>query len=123
MPLDPGSSSQQPAEACSSPPPAKHASSSWPAAVASLLFTYFAVRAFLAYSFVHWQVLAFDRFHLNRDAEKAFWQVLGDFDSLRLSGVAAVAFALWSFRGRPRWVAIIAAVVSLIGFSAAFMVM
>jgi hypothetical protein len=97
-----------------------HRPSAWPLAIASIMFTIIAIRGFVQYSFVHWKVLATNgqRIGLNLpEAVRAqFWDLLWDLEVIRaISGIGALAFVLLALRGHPRWIAIVATVLSVAG--------
>jgi hypothetical protein len=95
----------------SRPPPR----SSWPAGIASLIFSASTVFFFALYSHVHWAVLARHYAELAqlRDLKDSLFVVLGRLEFYRLFGVFAVAWALWALRGRPRWLGWIALPISV----------
>jgi len=77
--------------------------SSWPAAVASLLFSIATFRFFSLYSFVHWRVLSDHYSQLSPELRRPLFVVLSRLESYRLLGLCAVVFAVIASRGVPRW--------------------
>lgn len=87
------------------------AATSWPAAAASLVLTGTTLYLFKLYSDLHWQVLfGVDRYEsrLSEELRSELLDVLATLNYYRLFGVLALGFAVWSFRGRPRWPAWVA---------------
>ena len=79
---------------------------SWPAAIASLILTGTTVYMFKIYSDLHWRVIfGRDRYQsgLNEDLRAELLDLLATLNYYRIFSVLALAFAIWSFRGRPRW--------------------
>lgn len=96
-------SSPSPEEATATDRPA---SPSWPAATASLVLTGTTLFLFKIYGDLHWNVIyGPDRFEsgLNEGTKAALLDLLATVNYYRVFSLLALAFAIWSFRGRPRW--------------------
>jgi hypothetical protein len=103
-----------------------HRPSAWPLAIASIMFTIIAIRGFVQYSFVHWKVLATNGQRIGLNLPEAVRAQFGDllWEVIRaISGIGALAFALLALRGHPRWIAIVATVLSVAGLIAGLLVM
>ena len=82
--------------------------SSWPSAVASILFSLASYQFFSLYSFVHWRVLAFHYSVTPPELRTDLFSVLSRLESYRLLGISAGLFLVLAFRGTPRWPAFVA---------------
>ena len=82
--------------------------SSWPSAVASILFSLATYHFFSLYSFVHWRVLSSHYAELGPELRPQLFSVLHRLESYRLLGFCAVIFLVLAFRGTPRWPAYVA---------------
>ncbi|NIR44664.1 MAG: hypothetical protein GWN99_10195 [Gemmatimonadetes bacterium] len=79
---------------------------SWPAATASLVLTGTTVYLFRIYGDLHWRVIyGPDRYEsaLSEGTRAELLDLLARLNYYRIFSILALAFAIWSFRGRPRW--------------------
>jgi hypothetical protein len=67
----------------------------------------------LVYGRLHWRVLQDHIEEMSDPLRQQLGSLLGDLERYRLFGVFAVAFGIWAVCLRPRWVGIIALVISL----------
>jgi ABC-type anion transport system duplicated permease subunit len=63
---------------------------------------------FSLYSKLHWRVLQFHYQDMTEDLRRPLVQVLNSLEFYRVVALLALAFLIWAFRGRPRWLAWIA---------------
>ena len=104
------------AEASASKQPA------WPAGIASIAFSGLALFLFSLYGKLHWRVL-FDHYkEMSEDLRRPALQVLNGLEIYRIVAILALIFAVWAFRGRPRWVAWVALPIALLSMMIAVVI-
>jgi membrane-associated PAP2 superfamily phosphatase len=95
---------------------------SWPAGTASLTFSVLSLFLFFLYSKTHWRVV-FDHYReMSPGLRGAALHVLNGLEIYRVVAVVALVFAVWAFRGRPRWLAWVALPVSLLTIMTALLI-
>ncbi len=69
---------------------------------------------FVVYGRMHWRVL-FDHYKsMPEDLRGPTLQVLNGLEIYRIVALFALVFAVWTFRGRPRWLAWVALPIALL---------
>ncbi len=94
----------------------------WSAGAASITLSALSWFLFLLYSKMHWRVL-FDHYkEMPEDLRRPALQVLNGLEIYRIVALIALVFAVWTFRGRPRWLAWVALPIALLTVMAALII-
>ena len=95
----------------------------WPSALASMAFSFAAFAMLRLYALVHWKIMMDEGWRRDEALVKHVYQLLDELFWLRLFfAVLAAVWALWSFRGKPRLMAMVALAFS-VGALVSLMVM
>jgi hypothetical protein len=94
----------------------------WPAGVASITLSALSLFLFALYGEMHWRVL-FDHYKdMPEDLRRPTLHVLAGLEIYRIVALFALVFAIWTFRGRPRWLAWVALSIALLTVGAAVII-
>jgi len=95
--------------------------SAWPIGLASLSFAFFSLAMFELYGLLHWQLLFENLPSLSEQAREPILSALDRLSLYRLASAALAAiWAIWCFRYRPRWLAIVALTFALLAVTCLF---
>jgi hypothetical protein len=77
---------------------------------------------FYVFGTLHSSVLAFHRKEMSEDLRRPLLQVLNSLEIYRVVALLALGFAVWSFKGKPRWLAWIALPLALLAVALALLI-
>jgi hypothetical protein len=83
--------------------PAEQQRSAWPAALACLCFCGVSILLLKAYGLLHWRIIHDHYSSLEGSLKTNLFRLLGFLEVYHLTALLAVAFGVWTFAGRPRW--------------------
>jgi len=114
------SDQESPRKAAEGPPLSKPPV--WPAATASFVLSALSLFLFFLYGKMHWRVV-FDHYkEMSADLRRPALEVLNGLEIYRMVALFALVFAIWAFRGRPRWVAWVVLPLALLTAMSALMI-
>jgi hypothetical protein len=79
------------------------ATSAWPAATACICLFAVTLALFNSYSFLHWKIIRDHHTSLGEMKPNLF-SLLNHLEIYRLTALASIAFGIWAFQGKPRWI-------------------
>ena len=77
---------------------------------------------FSLYNAVHWRILSNHYDEMTESLRGAVLGVLNCLELYRVIALVALGFAVWAFRGKPRWVAWIALPLALLACGSALVI-
>ena len=94
----------------------------WPAGIASIIFSALSLFLFSIYSHIHWRILSDHYSEMSAALRRPILHVLNCLELYRVVALLAVAFSIWAFNGRPRWVAWVALSLALLALMTVFVI-
>ncbi|HNQ88551.1 MAG TPA: hypothetical protein PKM73_08055 [Verrucomicrobiota bacterium] len=99
------------------------ARSAWPAAAACVCLCALSAVLLQAYGLLHWQIISHNYSSLQDPMKHDLFRLLGYLEVYHLTALLSVAFGIWAFWGRPRWMRWVCLPFSLLSLAMLIVVM
>jgi hypothetical protein len=78
--------------------------SAWPQGIACACFFCLSIHLMRAYGLLHWRIIRDHFSSLQGTMKTDLFHLLGQLEVYHLTAILSVAFGVWAFWGKPRWI-------------------